>query len=288
MQAFVFFISLPFLVLLSLLPFWALYRISDFLYVILYHVFGYRKKVVLSNLRNSFPEKTEEEIQVICKAFYSYLCDLILETIKTISMSKRQVLKRVSFKDKSIFEKLYSENRNIILVMGHYGNWELAGPCFTLNTKYQLNVIYKPLTNRYFEKLTSFMRTKFGTKITPMQNTLREMLSMKNTLNATAFIADQTPPPDGAHWMEFMNQDTPVFLGVEKLAKKLNYPIVFINITRPKRGYYLIETELLFENPKTSKDFEITESHTHRLEKEIRKQPEIWLWSHRRWKQKRK
>ena len=131
------------------------------------------------------------------------------------------------------------------------------------------------------------MRTRFGNKLYAMREVMREMIKNRNEINATAFIADQTPPPEGAYWTTFLNQDTPVFVGTEKIAQKLNYPIVYVTVSRPKRGHYLVNAEILVNEPKSTKEGEISELHTRRLEEDIKKQPEIWLWSHRRWKHKR-
>ena len=171
--------------------------------------------------------------------------------------------------------------------MGHYGNWEWAGPSFALYTNYQLVVVYLPLTNPYFEKMMTGMRTKFGTKITPAVNTLREMVANRKQVTATALIADQTAWADQAYWTTFLNQDTAVFTGTEKLAKKFDYPVVYMNVKRVRRGYYEITPELLAEFPKETAENEITERFTNRLEKEINLMPETWLWSHRRWKYSR-
>ncbi|MEI6817055.1 MAG: lysophospholipid acyltransferase family protein [Bacteroidota bacterium] len=287
MQAISFYILLPFIYLLSLLPFWVMYRISDGLYYILYYLVGYRRKIVEQNLHNSFPDKTDKEIKELSKKFYSYLCDLTLETFKKITMTRKQTMKHIKFHDTTLFEKIYAEKKSIILLMGHYGNWEWAGSSFTLQTDYQLYVIYKPLSNKHFEDLIVKTRTVFGTKLIKVHNTLRDMISNKGIISATAFIADQTPFPDNAYWTKFLNQDTPVFTGAEKLSKKLDYPIVYIKIDRVKRGYYDIHAELLFENPKATSENEISETFIKRLEKDIIEKPEIWLWSHRRWKHKK-
>jgi KDO2-lipid IV(A) lauroyltransferase len=183
-----------------------------------------------------------------------------------------------------LLDKYHAENKSLIIVMGHYGNWEWAGNTFSILGIHQLYVIYHPLTNKYFNNLIIHMRTRFGTKLIEMKNTIRDMLSNKKELSATAFIADQTPAPESAYWTKFLNQDTPVFWGTEKIARKINYPIVFVNVKRIKRGYYEIFVETLVENPATTKVGEISELHTRRLEEEIIKQPELWLWSHRRWK----
>lgn len=289
MKALVYYISLPFLYLISLLPFWLLYGLSDFFFLILYYVIGYRKKVVMENLRNSFPQKTEKELRQIMRRFYRYLCDLFLETFKTLTISKASMLKhcRLNPDAKQLFDRLYHEKRSFIIVMGHYGNWEWAGNTFSLEGQHQLYVIYHPLTNKYFNDLIIKMRTRFGTKLIAMNNTLRDMVSNRKEINATAFIADQTPFPENAYWTSFLNQDTPVFTGTEKIARKFNYPVVFVNLKRYKRGHYEIFAEELFSDPASSGENEISEAHTKRLEREIESQPETWLWSHRRWKHKR-
>lgn len=286
MQAFWFYLSYPFISLIAALPFKALYVLSDFLYVII-NLSGYRKKVVLNNLRNSFPEKLESEIQQIAVAYFKYLCDLILETLKTLKMNEEEAKSHCVFHKPEWLNTYYEDKKSIIVVMGHYGNWEWAGPSFTLATDYQLVVIYRPLSNPHYEKMMQGMRTKFGTKITPVNNTLREMVANRHTTTATAFIADQTATPDNAYWTNFLNQDTAVFNGPEKLAKKFNYPVVFMNVKRTQRGYYEIFPELLIAEPKHSTDNYILETFSQRLEKEIRLDPSIWLWSHRRWKHKR-
>jgi Kdo2-lipid IVA lauroyltransferase/acyltransferase len=286
MQAVLFYIAYPFLYLIASLPFRALYLLSDGLYYIL-RLTGYRRKVVLKNLRNSFPEKSDTEINVLCESYYRYLCDLILETFKTLKMTSQEARERCTFNNAPWLDQLYAEKKSIIIVMGHYGNWEWAGPSFTLNTRYQLVVIYRPLSNPYFEKMMVGMRTKHGTKITPVKNTLRDMVANRKDITATAFIADQTATKKDAYWTTFLHQDTAVFTGPEKLASKFDYPVVFMNVQRPKRGYYVVTPELLFASPKNTAENEIMEGFTNRLEREIKNDPTIWLWSHRRWKHKR-
>ena len=217
------------------------------------------------------------------------MCDLFLETFKTLTISKQAMLKHCSFTPETevLFAKMAAEHKSVILVMGHMGNWEWGGNTFSLQCQHRLYVIYHPIGNKYFDGLMYRMRTRFGTKLIAMKNTFREMLSNREGLNATAFIADQTPQPNNAHWTTFLNQDTPVFKGTEVIAKKLNIPVLYANINRIRRGYYKIHAEILVENPAVTKDNEITELHTKRLEKDIIAQPETWLWSHRRWKHKR-
>jgi Kdo2-lipid IVA lauroyltransferase/acyltransferase len=286
-QALSFYLVYPWIYLIASLPFTALYRVSDFLYHLIW-LAGYRKKVVFQNLTNSFPEKSPEEIEALAKTYFRYLCDLTLETLKTLKMTAEENRERCHFHNAAWLDKFQEEKKSFIIVMGHYGNWEWAGPCFTLNTKFQLVVIYRPLKNIHFEKMLSGMRTRFGTRITATKNTLRDMVANRKTLTATALIADQTANiPDNAYWTTFLHQDTAVFTGPEKLATKFNYPVVYMNVQRVRRGYYEITPELLFVNPKDTADNEISESFTKRLEREIIRDPSVWLWSHKRWKHKR-
>lgn len=289
LPAIIYYLSLPFVYLVAILPFPLLYLFSDFVYLLLYRLLGYRRKVVRQNLVKSFPEKNEREIQEIEKRFYRYFCDLFLETFKTLTISKESMVKHCEFKPETlaIFNQLAEENQSFIVAMGHFGNWEWGGNTFSICCKHQLYVIYHPLSNKYFDGLIYRMRTRFGTRLIPMKDTLRDMLKNREDLTATAFIADQSPLPDRAYWMEFMNQDTPVFLGIEKIALKIRYPIVFITIRRVKRGYYTVFAERIELPSELQRNGTITETYTRRLESDIRSQPENWLWTHRRWKHQR-
>ena len=283
-----YFVALPFIYGISLLPFPLLYLLSDGIYFLIYKVLGYRKEVVMTNLRNSFPEKDEAELKAIASKFYRWFCDLTLETLKTLTISPEEVRKRVEFRGKDILQQYAREKRSVILVLGHYGNWELAGARYSQERDIpQLHVIYHPLANARFDRLMHHMRTRHGTKLYTMRETSKAMIRDRDLLTATAFIADQTPSPERAYWMTFLNQDTPVFQGTEALAKKLNKPVIYISITRPERGYYCMSMETLVDDPTRTRDGEITEKHTRRLERDIRKYPELWLWTHRRWKHKR-
>ncbi len=282
-----YYILLPILYLISFLPFSALYHISDFLNLILFRFIGYRKDVIYQNLKNSFPEKTEDEIQQIKNQFHEFFCDLIVETIKSLTISPKTLLKRVSFEDNGLFEHYYKQKQSLVVVMGHLGNWELGGARFSQNSYHQLYIIYHPMSIKLFDQLVYKMRTRLGNKLYAMKETFRGMVKNKNELTATAFIADQTPPRKNAYWTTFLNQDTPIFGGTAKISKKFNYPIIYISITRPQRGYYAIKSELLIENPDYLSENEISELHTRRLEKDIRQYPSIWFWVHRRWKHKK-
>jgi KDO2-lipid IV(A) lauroyltransferase len=285
MKALTFYLVYPFIRVIAALPFSVLYFVSDGMARLLI-LSGYRREVVEMNLRNSFPEKSTEEIKQLSRSYYHYLCDLILETLKTMTMSEEEYRNRITLNNPEVLSTLAKQGKSIVLLLGHFGNWEWFGPCVTLKTDYQLVVIYRPLSDPYFERMTSSWRTRFGTEITPVQQTLRAMVANKNRLTATAFVADQAAPAN-AYWTTFLNQDTSVFTGAEKIATKFDYPVVYLHAARPKRGYYIITPEVLFEHPSQTAENQISEAFTRRLEKDIIANPVIWLWSHKRWKNKR-
>jgi len=289
LSAIAYYLALPFLYLISLLPFPLMYLLSNGVYVLLYYVIGYRKKVVWTNLKNSFPNKSEQEIKRLQKDFYHYLCDLFLETLKLLTVSKETIWKhgQLTTETMDLLAKYAAQNKPIIIAIGHLGNWEWAGAACSIANKQQPYIIYHPLRNKQFDGLVRRIRTKFGAKLITKKDTIREMLAHKGESSATVFVTDQTAAPESAYWTTFLNQDTPVFRGTAKIAQKLNYPIVYAHIERVKRGYYIMHTETLIEEPAKLSEDEITEMHTRRLEKDIIVQPEIWLWSHRRWKHKR-
>lgn len=290
LQAIIFYTSLPFYYLLSILPFPLLYGLSDLLYLLLYRLIGYRKKVVLGNLRRSFPEKSPEELKLLSRKFYRHLCDLLLESFKTLTISKEKMLQRCYFHPDAIqlLQKMFDEGQNTILMGGHLGNWEWAANTYGTLSPAQLYLIYRPLSNPYFDRLLFRMRSRFHAKPVAMQQTLRAMLQQQDEKpTTTAFLTDQAPPPSGAYWTDFLHQDTPVFVGAEKIARKLNDPVLYLCITKVRRGYYELGVELLVADPSSTAPGEITERFTRRLEQDIIHQPEVWLWSHRRWKHQR-
>ncbi|MFN5183593.1 MAG: lysophospholipid acyltransferase family protein [Bacteroidota bacterium] len=290
MQSVGYYLIVPLLYLISVLPDFLLYGIADILFLLVYHIFGYRKKVVTDNLKKSFPEKSDDEINKIRKKFYRYLCSLILETFRLLTISREKMCDVCKLDQSAIdiFEQYAKNKQSIITVMGHWGNWEWAQNAFSATLNQQLYIIYHPLHNKKFDELAAKMRTRFGTKMIAMKDTMREMLRHRNEICVTAFASDQTPPPEGAYWTKFLNQETPVFFGPEKISKKLNLPVVYISIKMISRGRYIVSAETLVADPSITSDGEISELHTKRLEKDIIEMPEIWLWSHRRWKHKRK
>lgn len=282
-----YYLVLPVFYVVSWLPFRLLYLLSDVMFLLVYRIFGYRKSVVTANLERSFPEKSSDEIAAIRRGYYRYFCDLVLETIKTLSISPAAVNERFSCGDMSSFEHCFRKKQSVIIVMGHLGNWELCGAYFSQLPLHQLYVLYHPLANKHFDGLVYRMRTRLGTRLYPMKSAFRGMVKNRKELTATAFIADQTPSPANAYWMTFLNQDTAVFKGTETIARKLDYPVIYLSVIRERRGHYRIHGELLAEHPRDLPENALTELHTKRLEQDIIDHPETWLWSHRRWKHKR-
>jgi len=288
MRTIVYYLALPVLYVVSWLPFWLLYCLSNVLYLIVFKLLGYRKQVVLNNLKNAFPDKSADEIAKLCRGFYRHFCDLSLETIKLLSISRASLLSRMSCDNLALLEKYQQEQQSVILVLGHIGNWEMGGAYLSLQNIPKLYAIYHLLANPGFDQLMIKMRTRFGAGVYPMKRALRGMLKNKHETTATAFIADQRPGRKNAHWMTFLNQHTAVFKGTEIIAAKLDYPVIYVSVQRQRRGYYKLSCELLAEHPQQLTENELTELHTRRLEQDIIQQPETWLWTHRRWKQRPK
>lgn len=275
--------------LLTLLPFRLLYVMSDLLQPLMWHVVRYRRKVVETNLKNAFPEKSAEERRKIARRFYSHFTDLILETVKAIHMSPDQISRRFVVKDPGEFERLYARGKDIVALCSHYNNWEWLS-AVQLYTSHKIITIYKPLTNKYFDKFILDLRTKYGTCATPMQNIIRELLRFRgeNVLTMSGFIADQTPPRgDNNFWTTFLNQQTAFYRGAEKVAVKYDMAVVFVKVIKVRRGYYELDYSVITENPRAEEPDTVTAAYASMLEEIIRAQPEYWLWSHRRWKYKR-
>jgi len=274
---------------ITLLPLSVLYLFSDFLFLILYYFPSYRRRVVAENLKNSFPDKSEEELKVIAKKFYRHLADLFIEILKLTHMSRSESLARMKVINVELLERLYAEGRDVVAVIGHYNNWEWL-KSLIFHTSFQTVSIYKPLQNQHFDKFLLRLRNKEGMILTPMSLIVREILSARKAGRRSiySFITDQTPPIDDIrYWTKFLNQDTPVYLGVEKIASKYDMAVVFFNVRKIRRGYYQYTVELLFEHTAGLPEHVITESHVRRLEDVIRENPEYWIWSHRRWKHKK-
>ncbi len=273
---------------ISLLPFPVLYVISDFLYFNFYYVFGYRKAVVQQNILNSFPEMSEKDRIEICKKFYRHFSDLILESIKTFTISNKQVQKRVVCKNPEVINKYFDQKRSVIIAGGHLANWEIFAVAVDAVIKHQAVGIYTPLSNKYFDTKMRNTRSRYGLIMVSARKVKPFFDQHINDLTATIFAIDQSPSnPRSCYWTNFLNQETGVLFGTEKFGKDYNYPVLYGRINKEKRGYYSFEFFDIGDQPKDTEHGEITEKVTRLLEKDIIASPQYWLWSHKRWKHKR-
>jgi len=273
---------------ISLLPYPLLYGLSNFLYYIIFYVVGYRKKVVFQNIRNSFPDKTHAKHVEIAKKYYRHFCDLTLESLKVFTISEKEVRNRMQLKNPEVVNRYFNQGKSVIVAGGHYNNWELFAVAVASMIRHEAIAIYKPFTSKYFDQKMQATRSKFGLRMISTKTVKDFFESEKSKLTATIFGVDQSPPfADKCHWMTFLNQDTGVLFGLEKYAKKYNYPVVFCRINKERRGYYSFEFEDVCDQPNQTSHGEITEKVTRMLESDILKKPEFWLWSHKRWKHKR-
>ena len=271
--------------LISKLPFSILYLIADLLFFLLFYVAKYRRKVTQTNLLNTFPDKSVEERRSIEKKYYRFLADMIMESLKMNSISPDEVRLRCRLINPEEVQKHYDNGRSVLLASGHYANWEWGNLALALNFKEKLLVIFKPLTDKEFGEYLNTMRARFGAVMVPMKLTLRRIIELKNEKYMFGFASDQTPTlHESQYFTNFLNQPTAVFLGLEKISKTTNHPVVFLHIDRVGRGFYEYTFTTLVEDPGTTSEYEITDLHTQKLEGIIRAKPELWLWSHKRWK----
>lgn len=285
----VYYILYSLLWLLSVLPLWILYRLSDGVYYIIYYIIGYRRKLVRKNLTDSFPDKTQEEIAGIEKKFYSWLCDYFVETIKLMTISEKEIRRRMRFEGVELLNKYIGENRSCAVYLGHYCNWEWVTslPLWTSENGL-LGQIYHVPESRVMDKIMLKVRSRFGAISIPMADTLREIIRQRNAGKTLVigFIADQAPFWNNIHyWTNFLNHEkTPMFTGTERLVKKADFAALYLDIQRESRGHYVARCTLLTDTPKERSEFEITEMAARALETSIFRQPYLWLWTHNRWK----
>jgi KDO2-lipid IV(A) lauroyltransferase len=278
-----------FLGVLSLFPISVLYILADGAYLLLYFVFGYRRKVVRENLLNALPDKPLSEIILIEKRFYRYLASLIFEVVKMNSISKEEIEKRFIFKNKAQVQAYLDRGESVLICSAHYGNWEWGTLGIGINFQADHYPIYKPLTNPVFDNWFKKVRSKFGNKLIAMRQTMRALQASKGKPSIFSFGNDQAPSKDESHyWTTFMHQPSSVQLGIEKIAKRTGQPIFYFKINVLKRGFYRVDCIPLCLNPAETAEFEITELHTRFLEQMINEEPAYWLWSHKRWKYKPK
>ncbi len=272
------------LYLVSLLPFFILYLISDLVFFIIYHVWGYRKNIVMSNLDIAFPEKNIAEKTKIAKQFYKNFVDNFIETIKLLTISKVQVLKRFTWDDKE-FNACYATGRNVQLHLGHFFNWEYANHLLSIKSKYPVLVVYMPILNKVFNKLFLKLRSRFDAKMIAATHFRRDFLPYSTNRYCIVFVADQNAgAPDKAYWSPFFNRLAPFVTGPEKSARLNNSIVFFGSISKLKRGHYNAKITMLSDKPRNLKEGELTKLMIEQVEASIKEHPSNYLWSHRRWK----
>lgn len=289
MQLLAFVLIYPFLWLVSILPFRLLYAVSDGLYVILYHIVGYRKKTVMSNLEMVFPEKSAAERKRIAKRFYHHLCDMILEAIKSMNISVDEMKARFKFTNIEVIKDYEKRKQSIALMCAHYGSWEWI---FILQayTSHLTFAIYKRLNNKYFDKLVRKIRARYDSYLITTKESIDVLKEnkAKGLLTINGFAADQSPKKHKAyHWNKFMGIEVPVHTGAEMLSKKLDMPMVFFSVKRVKRGFYETTFQTLTDSPKDYDNYAITDKFMALVEQQIHEAPEYYLWTHKRWKHRR-
>lgn len=274
--------------LLSYLPMSWLYAIGDSLYFVAYHILGYRKAVVMNNMRNAFPDKPEKEIKLLAKEFYRRFGEFIVETLKAFTISQKELSKRVKFINVPDVQHHADNNQSIVVIASHQFNWEWALLTGCIVLPFPVDAVYQRLSNKSFDKLLLDTRSRFGGKPIEKSKVLREVIKTKDRLRALGIVADQSPRKKSPkHWTQFLNQDTAFFLGSEQIAKIGKFPCYYFNVVRQGRGYYAVELVHLCSPPYDKQGHEIIEAYAKATEDSIQKDPSGYLWTHKRWKLKR-
>lgn len=279
--------------LVSKLPYRALYVISDIANLVLYHIVRYRRDIVRRNITSAFPEKSFEECISIERGFYKWFCDYFVETVKLMSVSRQELLSRIEFRGIDKIEECFDRGQTCAGILGHYGNWELLSATGLVIKKHPeavIGLIYHPLRSQLFDRLFINMRQSMGGVCVPKKDILRYLVSFRsqNLMNLFGYIADQAPRYRNIHlWLPFLNHDTPVFTGAERIMRKMNNAVFYIDVERPERGKYIYTFKLMTDKPGEMPEFEITKKFFVMLEQTIRREPRFYLWSHNRWKRTR-
>jgi len=289
MQYLLYLLTYPLILGISLLPFKLLYLFSDFLFFIVYHIVRYRKSTVRENLKLALPHLSDKERETIEKKFYHHMCDMFLEMIKTMTISKDEICKRFVVKNIEIYKELEKQNKSIALICSHYASYEWI---ISMNyySDYIAYGIYKQIKNPYFDKLVHKIRSRFNAKLITTRQTIPTIIenNKNHVLSLYGFASDQSPKENAVHhWAKFMGIEVPVHIGAEMLSKRYNMNLVYLNTTKVKRGHYEATLEVLSQNPKEIPDYQLTDQYLKLLEKQIYETPEFYLWTHKRWKYKR-
>lgn len=289
MRFIVYLIAYPFLWCISMLPFRVLYLLSDFVYLIVYYLIGYRKKTVRENLALALPNLSNEERLIIEKKSFRHLCDMFLEMIKTMTISNKEINKRFVFTNLEVYKKLEAQEKSIAMMLAHYASYEWA---VSMNNYVNFSgfAIYKKLANPYFDKLVRNIRSRFKANLITTKETIPFIIknNKNKELSIYGFASDQSPRISSAfHWQKFMGVEVPVHTGAEMLSKKYDMNVIFLKVKKVKRGYYQATFEVLSENAIEVPNYEITDKFLKLVEQQILEAPEYYLWTHKRWKHKR-
>jgi len=287
MQLLVYSLVYPLLWLLSKLPWKLFYMFSTFTFFLVYYVIRYRRKTVTENLTLAFPEKSLLEIKKIRTGFYKHMCDMFLEMIKSISISDEEMKKRFKITNIEKLHALEKEGKNIMVFMAHYASYEWSNVA-DIQTKFQAVGIYKKIENKYFDRLVQRIRARFGSRVVTTKNARKEITEdqeQNRGLYMYGLASDQSPKIYNAmYWTDFMGIKVPTFMGAEVLAKKSGLNVYYLKVEKLKRGYYAGEFVTITEDSKNCKDYEIVKKYLRMLEEQIKRNPEYYLWSHKRWK----
>lgn len=276
--------------LVSRLPFRLLYLLSDTVYALAFHVVRYRRRIVWQNLSSSFPEKEEKELRQIEKEFYHWFCDYIFETFKLLTVSHGQLLRHIEFRGVEAMEECFDRGQNCAAILGHYGNWEwlsATGLAFRRHPDAVMGLIYHPLYNEAFNRLFIDIRSAQKGVCIPKMDILRHLIIYKreNRRSLFGYISDQAPKWENIHlWLPFLNHDTPVFTGGERIMRKMDDAVFYADMERPRRGQYICTFRPIAAHAAATREFDITTRFFQMLEASVRNQPAIYLWTHNRWK----
>lgn len=278
-------ITIRLLTAISRLSWKRLYTLSDIFKFIIFNIFQYRRKVILSNLEHSFPDMDYISLQSIAEKYYRNFTDIIFETIKLRSISQHDLLSRFDL-ETTLLKHYYEQKKNLVVVAGHLGNWEMLNLFASAKLPYQIVVVYHEMANELFDDWFKNIRTKFGAEMVPMREAFIKAVAPREKPFLFVLVNDQSPQPERAYWTTFLNQDTGVFRGAELIARRLNAPVLYMGVLRDeiKRGFYKAYFKLITETPNEERNNGILQSQMTYLEQDIRTQPDNWLWSHKRWK----
>ncbi len=274
--------------LISKLPLGLLYLVADALYVMTYHVTGWRKDLAYGNLKNAFPEKDDRELRRIAKGVYRNFADVIVEAVKAMSITEAQLVKRVNITNPEILEEFAQKGQAVILMAAHQCNWEWLLLASRIKLAFPVDGVYKSLRNRSIDKFMLEMRSRFGGDPIPSKSIILEIMKRKDRVKGIAMVADQTPVKgEEKYWTQFMNQDTAFHVGIEKIAKITKFPVFFVRMKRIKRGYYEVSLTSIARPPYTNEGYPILERYVRETENQVREHPFDWFWLYRKWKYKK-